>query len=112
MDDRPPRLTALPSPAARAVAFISVLVAGACGGLIGFAFSDLQCEGSCGGVNTLAALLGAVVAAGGTAVVAVLVLRAMGEWEADRRQLNDPFNDPFNDLDDPFDPEAGDPFRG
>jgi hypothetical protein len=77
---------------ARAVAFVSILVAGVCGGLIGFAFADLQCEGSCGGINTMAALAGAVLAAGGTAVVAVLVLRAMGEWEADRRRLDDPFD--------------------
>lgn len=81
---------------ARAVAFVSILLAGVCGGLIGYAFSDLQCEGSCGGVNTFAALAGAVLAAAGTAVVAVLVLRAMGEWEADRRRLEDPF-DPGSD---------------
>jgi hypothetical protein len=86
---------------ARAVAFVSIVVAGACGGLIGFAFSDLQCDGRCGGINTFAALAGAVLGAGGTAVVAVLVLRAMGEWEADRRQLGDPPDpDPFGPLSD------------
>ena len=101
MDDPSPRPTALPSPVARAVAFVSIVVAGVCGGLIGFAFSDLQCEGSCGGVNTFAALAGALLAAGGTAVVAVLVLRAMGEWEADRRHLGDPpDSDPFGPLSD------------
>jgi hypothetical protein len=83
------------------VAFVSILVAGACGGLIGYAFSDLQCDGSCGGINTFAALAGAVLAAGGTAVVAVLVLRAMGEWEADRRRLGDATEaDPFGPLSD------------
>lgn len=87
--ERPERPTALPSPGARALAFVSILVAGGCGGLIGYAFSDLQCEGSCGAQNTVGSLVGAVIAAVGTAIVAVLVLRAMGEWEADRRELDD-----------------------
>lgn len=65
------------------MAFTSILLAGLCGGLIGFAFVDLQCTGECGGPQTAAALIGAVVAAGGVAIVAVLVLRAMGEWAAD-----------------------------
>lgn len=75
--------TALPSVAARALAFVSIIVAGVCGGLIGFAFVDLQCDGGCGAETTIGALVGAVLAALGVAIVAVLVLRAMGEWSAD-----------------------------
>jgi len=73
--------TALPSVGARLLAFAAIVLAGAAGGFIGFAFVDLQCEGDdCGLQTGLGGLVGAVVAAGGTAVVAVLTLRAMGEW--------------------------------
>jgi hypothetical protein len=74
--------SALPSPAARALAFVAIVVAGACGGLIGWAIVDLQCHGACGGPRALGALGGATAAAVGVAVIAVLVLRAMGEWKA------------------------------
>lgn len=60
--------------------FAAILVAGLCGGLIGYAFTDLQCDGDCALPNGLSAIAGAVVAAGGVAVVVVLALRAMGEW--------------------------------
>lgn len=63
------------------VAFGSILVAGLCGGLIGYAFTDLQCEGNCTVPTGLSAIVGAAVAAGGVAVVVVLALRAMGEWQ-------------------------------
>lgn len=78
MSERP--LSALPSPAARALAFTAVLVGGLAGGLIGYALVDLQCTGSCGLQLGIGVLVGAVIAAGGTAIVAVLVLRALGEW--------------------------------
>lgn len=77
-DERP--LSALPSPVARALAFAAILVGGLAGGLIGYALVDLQCEGDCALGLGLGTLAGAVAAAGGTAVVAVLVLRAIGEW--------------------------------
>lgn len=79
---RPPRegLSALPSRSARALAFAAILLGGAAGGLIGWAFVDLQCSGDCSGPASLGAFVGAVGAAAGTAVIAVLVLRAMGEW--------------------------------
>jgi hypothetical protein len=70
----------LPSVGARVLGFLVILVAGACGAFIGFAFIDLQCEGDCTVPTGLGALVGAVVFAGGTAVVTVLTLRAMGEW--------------------------------
>lgn len=79
-DTRP--LSAIPSPLARALAFVAILVGGVAGGLIGFGFVDLQCTGDCTTAAAIGAVVGALVAAAGTAVVAVLVLRAMGEWRA------------------------------
>lgn len=73
-------MSALPSPLARALAFTAIIVAGAAGGLIGWALVDVQCTGDCGTATTIGAVIGALGAAFGTAVVAVLVLRAMGEW--------------------------------
>ena len=86
MSDTPDRLSALPSVAARVIAFVSILVGGFAGALVGFAMSDLNGDGSAL-AHGIGILLGAVCAAGGTSVVAVLVLRATGEWRemADRR---------------------------
>ena len=80
MSDVSGPLSALPSRVARALAFVSILVGGFAGGLIGFALVKVQCNGSCDLEQALGAGIGAVAAAIGTAVVAVLVLRAMGEW--------------------------------
>lgn len=74
--------TALPAVKARVVAFVAILVAGLCGGLIGSSLVRLQCSGDCATPIALGGLIGAVTAAGGVAVVCVLVLRAMGEWQA------------------------------
>ncbi len=71
-----------PSTAARVLAFASVVIAGACGGLIGFAVVDLGCSGDCTLAAGLAGVAVAVGAAAGTAVVAVLVLRSSAEWRA------------------------------
>ena len=78
-------MSALPSPGARALAFVAILVGGFAGGLIGYTLVRLQCDGNCDVGLGLGALFGAVLTAGGMSVVAVLVLRALGEW----RQLND-----------------------
>jgi hypothetical protein len=88
-DQRP--LSALPSPAARAAAFIAILLGGLAGGLIGYSLVRVQCDGECGVGRGLGAFTGAVVAAIGMSVVAVLVLRAIGEWrdiEERRRELD------------------------
>lgn len=78
----PARLPAAsPSRPARGLAYASILIGGLCGGLIGFAFTDLQCTDGCTGWAGLGAVVGAVVGAVGVAIVAVLVLRAMDEWE-------------------------------
>jgi hypothetical protein len=79
-----PRRSALPSVRARALAFAAIAVAGACGGLIGWAFVNLQCDGSCEVPKTIGAVTGSLITSVGVAVVAVLGLRAMGEW----RRLN------------------------
>ena len=74
--------TALPPVKARVVAFVAIVVAGISGLLIGASLVRIQCSGDCGTPIGLGALSGAVIGAGGVAVVAVLVLRAMGEWQA------------------------------
>jgi hypothetical protein len=78
-------LSALPSPAARAAAFAAICLAGVAGALIGYSLVELQCDGDCAVPLGLGILAGAVAAAVGMAVVAVLVLRAVGEW----RELQD-----------------------
>jgi len=74
-------LSALPSVFARAVAFVSIIVAGIAGALIGFTLVDLQCQGDCDVPNSIGLILGAATGALGMGVVAVLVLRATGEWK-------------------------------
>ena len=70
----------MPSRAAFLVSFLSVVVAGVFGGVIGFGVADISCTGSCAASKLLATVLGAVFAAGGVGIVEVLVLRAMSEW--------------------------------
>ncbi len=81
-------MSALPSPVARALAFVSVLIGGLAGALIGYGLVAVQCAGSCGLPLGLGIFFGAAIAAGGMSVVAVLVLRAAGEWREiqDREQ--------------------------
>lgn len=79
--------TALPSVVSRVLAFVAVLVGGAAGGLIGYAFGDLGGFGSVmTGVMILVFGLGC---AAGVAVVAVLTLRALGEWHTVRGRSDD-----------------------
>ena len=84
----PRPLSAIPPVAARVIAFVAILLGGLAGGLIGYALVDLQCEGDCSVPKGLGILTGAVVCAGGMAIVSVLALRAMGEWRevADRER--------------------------
>ncbi|UDY35954.1 hypothetical protein [Dermatobacter hominis] len=76
--------SALPPVYARVLAFASILVGGAAGGLIGYAFADIGAYG--GAAVGFLTFLGAIIGAGGVAVVAVLTLRALGEWETIRRR--------------------------
>ena len=77
-EERP--LSAIPPVTARVIAFSVILLGGLAGGLIGYALVDLQCDGDCTLAKGLGILGGAVLCATGMAVVAVLALRAMGEW--------------------------------
>jgi len=132
MPDRPPPQvarsyapTALPPVGARLLAFVAIMVAGACGAVIGYAVTDLQCgpeeratprgevvdqaveddaDDGCRTVAGLGALGGAVVGAGGVAVVATLVLRAMAEWRRDLEVGDAPDGPP---LSRPGPPPAG-----
>lgn len=74
-------LSALPSVFARVAAFISIIIAGVAGALIGFTLIDLQCSGDCDVPNSIGLVLGAAIGAIGMGIVAVLVLRAVGEWK-------------------------------
>lgn len=80
LDAPPEPLSALPSPAARIAAFTAICLGGLAGALIGYSLVRLQCDGDCGLPLGLGIFFGAIVAAGGMSVVAVLVLRAVGEW--------------------------------
>lgn len=82
---------ALPSTGARVAAFAAIVVAGLCGGVIGYAFMDLQTEGDATVLAGLGMVVGALFGAVGVAVVAVLALRAMGEWRTiqHREQVTD-----------------------
>ena len=75
-----PTPTALPPVGARLLAFVAILIGGLCGGLIGYAFMDLQCGGDCATSSGIGGLVGAIVGAAGVGVISVLALRAMGEW--------------------------------
>lgn len=68
------------------LAVIAIIVAGLCGGLIGYGATELQCTGGCATASGVAGVIGAISGAGGVAIVAVLTLRAMSEWnEAEAR---------------------------
>lgn len=71
----------LPSRGAYVLAFVSVVVAGAFGGIIGYGLVEVGCHGSCGAAVIGGLVAGALLAAGGVGVVAMLVLRAMSEWQ-------------------------------
>jgi hypothetical protein len=85
-------LSAIPPVAARVVAFAVILLGGLAGGLIGYALVDLQCDGDCTIAEGIGLLVGAVACAIGLAIVAILALRAMGEWReiSDREQAGHP----------------------
>ncbi len=71
----------LPSRGAYTLAFLSVMVAGVLGGVIGYGLADLGTDGDSTLANVAGLVLGALVGAVGVGVVAVLVLRAMAEWQ-------------------------------
>ena len=94
--DEPPTIgspdyapSSLPSTGARILAFVAILVGGLFGGLIGYGFTDLQCADDCSGLAAGMGLLGAVLGAVGVGVVAILALRAMGEWRTVQHRDDD-----------------------
>jgi hypothetical protein len=79
--------------AARVLAVAAIVVGGLCGGLIGYAVTDLQCTDGCTTAAGAVGLVSAIGCAIGIAVVAVLALRAMAEWhekEARERAHREP----------------------
>jgi len=78
-------LSALPSVGVRVAAFAAICLSGLAGAFIGYSLIALQCDGDCGAAKGLGLLVGALAAAVGMAVVAVLVMRALGEW----REISD-----------------------
>jgi hypothetical protein len=79
--DAAPIDSALPSTGARVLAMVAIVIAGICGGLIGWKVTQLSTDSDSDVLAGIIGLLGAGLAAGGVAVVAVLVMRAMGEWQ-------------------------------
>ena len=71
----------VPGRGAVLLAYLGVVVAGVFGGMIGYGLADVTCEGDCGGALAIGAVVGAALAAAGVGVVAILVLRAMVEWQ-------------------------------
>jgi hypothetical protein len=61
-------------------AFVAILLGGGAGALIGYTLVKVQCEGDCALPLGIGLFVGAIVAAIGMSIVAVLVLRAQGEW--------------------------------
>lgn len=74
--------TSRPSRLSQVLTVAAVLTTGALGGLIGWAVTDLQCHGDCQVQTGIGTLVGAVLAAVGTAVICVLAVQAMAEWKA------------------------------
>lgn len=62
------------------MAFVAILLGGTAGGLIGYALVDIQNSGDSAISLGFGLLVGAIISAGGTAIVSILVLRAVGEW--------------------------------
>lgn len=79
---RPARLSALPSVTARAVAFGTILLGGLIGGLLTYAVRKVMSGKTSGMSIGLWTIAGAVGTAFGTGILAILALRAMGEWRS------------------------------
>ena len=89
-------VAALPSQAppkpAQALAFLSILIGGLCGALIGYGYTDVECVGDCSTWLGVGVVIGAIVGAVGVAVVSTLVLRAMDEWNSLPKERRDASN--------------------
>lgn len=81
-------VSALPPVKARALAFVAILLCGVAGGAIGASFVSIQCHGDCTAEIGAGGVAGGAAAATGTAIVATLTLRAMGEWKRIEEERN------------------------
>lgn len=61
--------------------FCTIVMGGAAGAAIAFGLINIGCHGNCATPKSFAVLGGALIGTVGVAVIAVLVLRAMVEWE-------------------------------
>jgi hypothetical protein len=75
-------LSALPSPKARILAFAGICMTGMLGAVAGYGLADLQCDGTCFFAHVLSSMGGALFAAAGASVLAVITLRALPQWRA------------------------------
>jgi len=73
----------LPLRTAFLLAFFAVVIAGILGGIIGFGVADVGSDSDV--ARLVGTFLGALIGASGVGIVAVLVLRAMAEWNRQRR---------------------------
>jgi hypothetical protein len=71
----------LPSRSAYVLAFLSVVLAGVFGAVIGYGLGDLSVDGGSTAAAIAGMIIGGAIGAVGVGVVAVLVLRAMAEWQ-------------------------------
>ena len=78
--------SSVPSVKARILAILAITISGLCGGLVGYAVTDLQCENRCETLSGSIGLASAVLTAGGVSVVTNLALKAMSEWKTAERQ--------------------------
>lgn len=79
--------SARPSKRAQVLAFLAICIAGASGGLIGYAYQNIQCDEDCGISIGFFTLLGSAVASIGVAIIVVLILRAMEEWQSGKKKI-------------------------
>ena len=77
---RPRELSALPPQTARAIAFAMIMIVGVLGAILGYALGNATCTDDCSVKAGSFLLIGAVAGALGSAIMSVLALRAMGEW--------------------------------
>jgi hypothetical protein len=78
--------SSVPSVKARVLAIVAITVSGLCGGLVGYAVTDLQCKNGCDALSGSIGLGSALLATAGVSVVANLALKAMSEWKTTERQ--------------------------
>ena len=78
--------SSIPSLKARILAVVAITVSGLCGGLVGYAVTDLQCETKCDAISGSVGRGSALLSAGGVSIVTNLALKAMSEWKTTERQ--------------------------